>query len=115
MRISRSKTGAKFKDLSSWLFSFSSKVRNLVAVGISAVVWTLWNTRNAVCFEHVYPSNPVVVLHKVAGLINKWTRLQRPNARLAHLSVARLLVKVVSEIFNRSKGWSPLSHRIGVG
>jgi hypothetical protein len=62
----------KFNDLSDWLFTFPSKARNLVVVGISAVVWSIWKTRNAACFDHVYPSAPVVLVYQISGLINKW-------------------------------------------
>jgi hypothetical protein len=49
---------AKINDLSIWLFTIPSKVINVVDVGYSAVVWDIWKTRNDVCFDHVYPSDP---------------------------------------------------------
>ena len=39
-----------FQNISACVFAFSGKDRNTVSVGVAAVIWSIWKTRNAASF-----------------------------------------------------------------
>jgi hypothetical protein len=45
------KTGGSGTSFCPWLRSFSSKQRNLVLIGLVALCWTLWISRNDLVFQ----------------------------------------------------------------
>uniref|UniRef100_A0ACD5TEX8 Uncharacterized protein n=1 Tax=Avena sativa TaxID=4498 RepID=A0ACD5TEX8_AVESA len=63
-------------DIINCVFRFPSSVRSLVAVGVASVVWSLWKTRNAACFNNFFPYDPTSVLAQSALSMNWWADLQ---------------------------------------
>ena len=61
------------KCVSAWVMNFSTKERNIVAVGVAAVFWAIWRARNARVFYHVYPHDPIVVMYSISNWIEKWS------------------------------------------
>ena len=104
-----------FQDVSAWVMKFSTKERNIVAVGVAAVFWAIWRARNAAVFYHVYPHDPIVVMYSISNWIEKWSIMQKGNASQELRIVARRLAKVASEVFGKRHGWRPVTRRIGVG
>jgi hypothetical protein len=45
----------------SWMNGFSDKNRGLVQVGVAAVLWSIWKTRNNACFRSIFPENPTTI------------------------------------------------------
>ena len=43
--------------LTGWLDSFGKKMKKKMAVGVAAVLWGIWKTRNLACFEKKWPSS----------------------------------------------------------
>jgi hypothetical protein len=37
--------------ISTWLKKFGGEKREFVTVGIAAVIWSIWKTRNLACFD----------------------------------------------------------------
>jgi hypothetical protein len=44
----------KIEEFTVWVERFPKKMRQTIAVGVSAVFWTLWKARNAANFHHVF-------------------------------------------------------------
>ena len=38
-----------FQDMSEWIMRFPVKDRNVISVGVAAVFWAIWKTRNGCC------------------------------------------------------------------
>ena len=55
-----------------WLGGFDKKTKKKVTVGVAAVFWGLWKTRNLACFENKWPNEPVEVIHKIGYWIDWW-------------------------------------------
>lgn len=54
------------KDVCSWIMRIPGKIRNVMAVGIAAIFWAVWKTRNKACFENVFPYDPSRVIVQAA-------------------------------------------------
>lgn len=65
----------KTQLLGPWLFGFDKNTKNLMMVGITAVIWAIWKTRNRACFDYVLPKDPTEVIFLVCNLIESWTVL----------------------------------------
>ena len=52
-----------------------------MAVGVVAILWAIWRTRNDVCFNKVFPVDPRVIIGKVAYWICFWFSFQNKNCR----------------------------------
>ena len=91
-----------------WLGSFSKGKRRLTLVGIAAIIWTIWNTRNAICFENKKLNDLVALIHMIVNWINSWAILQpKQESREDLIWGAKLLERVGSDIFNATHGWRP--------
>ena len=63
------------EGLSDWVINFSTTDRNLVTVGVglfffcglgvAAVIWSIWRTRNDNWLKNIFPTNPSCVGCKV--------------------------------------------------
>jgi hypothetical protein len=38
--------------LGSWMTGFEKEIRSLIVIGSGAVLWTIWKSRNAACFNN---------------------------------------------------------------
>ena len=83
-----------------------------MATGVASVMWSLWKTRNAACFNNVFPYDPTSVIAKKAHWMESWAKLQIPGRRDLQLRGARMLLRVAAEIFSKKKGWAPMVLRI---
>ena len=89
-----------------WLNSFNAGKKNMVLVGVAAVLWSIWNARNEICFDNKKIHDPMVLVHRVIHWINLWSMLQiKQGNREAMTWGAKLLERVVNEVFHASRGW----------
>lgn len=80
----------------------------LLSVGISAVMWSIWNRRNDIGFERKSVLDPFVIVYRACSLINSWVILQKKQERQKELIWgAKLLERVANEVFSASRGWRP--------
>ena len=69
------------EDIISWVFRFPNKIRNVILVGIAAVMWSLWKTCNKACFDEVFPYDPSCVIAKTSYWLDIWAGLQIKGRR----------------------------------
>ena len=100
--------------LNDWLIGFGNKQRKKIAVGVAAIFWGLWKTRNLACFENKWPVEPIEVIHKVCYWTDLWANLQAWEGVKMELQVGtRLLVRVADEAFRGARSWASWRPRLG--
>jgi hypothetical protein len=52
-----------------WLCSFKKYERNLITIGCSAVLWSLWKIRNECCFNNI---SPLMLLTLCSYAVHGW-------------------------------------------
>ena len=83
--------------LMEWLDGFGKKQLSKISVGIAAVFWGIWKTRNLACFENKWPKEPVEVIHEIGFWIDWWANLQgSEDAKMELRVAAKLLVRVTA-------------------
>lgn len=97
----------------SWLSNFNKHMKYLVMVGVAAVIWALWRTRNRACFEHVLPYDPIETVFLACNWTENWVVLQKLEANRRRLVLgARLIKQVASEVFSSRHSWRPGARRL---
>jgi hypothetical protein len=89
-----------------WLKGFGGKKKEILAVGIAVVIWSIWKTRNLACFEKKWPDEPYVVILKICYYINCWSLLQVKEDAKGRLEFCAKVLKSVSiEVFWSRRSW----------
>jgi hypothetical protein len=92
--------------ISTWLKRFGGKKKEILAVVVAAVIWSIWKTRNLACFEKTWPEEPYIVILKICYYINSWNCLQvKEDAKNKFELCARVLKKVPKEVFGSRRRW----------
>lgn len=81
-------------ELCVWTMQFPGRMRCLIAVGVSAMIWGLWKCRNNACFRNIYPYDPSSVIVQVAHWLEFWAGLQKRGFRESQARGAKLLLQV---------------------
>ena len=96
-----------------WMRRFSGKHRRLVRVGVAAVLWSIWKTRNNACFRSVLPNNPCSITNMIGHWMTTWAILQVKETNQHAINWgAKLFVRLSSEVFQANHGWRPATKRI---
>ena len=92
------------KDLfGEWIRKFNKRKKGLIVVRVDAVLWSIWNVRNEICFENKEIHDPIFLIHRVPHMITSWAILQLKQENIEKLIWgAKLLERVTSEIFSAS-------------
>jgi hypothetical protein len=48
-----------------WLYGVPKKDKNKIRIGISAICWTIWRTRNDIIFNNQKDTNFLQIIHRV--------------------------------------------------
>jgi hypothetical protein len=64
-----------------WIANLFPCGSNIHIVGVAALCWAIWKTRNKVCFEGKFPSSPVAVICHTCAFLHFWAGLQNENDR----------------------------------
>jgi len=51
----------------------------IYAVGLAALCWAMWCTRNAVCFEDKRIKSPTEIICMMCSFLDYWAGLQKPD------------------------------------
>jgi hypothetical protein len=97
---------------SHWLHLFNKRDRNLLTVGCSAVLWTLWKIRNEACFEDKRVVNMLDIFILCCFWMNSWILLQKKSARRMLEERSNHIRRMASDFFIRAWGWSPVDRRL---
>jgi hypothetical protein len=82
----------------------NKRSKALVAVGVDAILWTVWNVRNGACCRNIIHVESVSIMAKISHYIHFWAGLQRKELRDKHIVMAKTLLSVLNEVSHRSKG-----------
>lgn len=52
-----------------------------VVVGVAAILWAIWKTRNTACFQSKLPTDPSHVVYMVCNWFEYWAGLQKEEMR----------------------------------
>jgi hypothetical protein len=95
-----------------WLCGFKVYERNLITIGCSAVLWSLWKTRNDCCFNSINLYNAADILFLCCSWLDDWAILQKETPKKILLERSSRLRKMAKEFFNRRFGWAPVDNRL---
>ena len=68
---------SSFSELRALANSLSDATKRVFWVGLGAVCWSLWTTRNKFTIEHVFPAKPADCLFKSCALLQQWKSLTK--------------------------------------
>jgi hypothetical protein len=64
-----------------WIQKSLPRAPNLHAVGLAAVCWAIWRTRNAVCFEGKRVKSPTEIICLICSFLTYWTGLLKEELK----------------------------------
>lgn len=99
-----------FRDINhlfgSWMESFQKNMKHPIWVGVAAILWVIWKTRNSACFKKQLPGDPTDLIYYACHWIICWAGLQmQEEERRGLLWGVQLLKQFVNDIFNTRFGW----------
>lgn len=100
--------------LDKWLLQFSRRDMKIAIVGVAAILWTLWKTRNDACFRCKWPYDPSSVFFVVCSTIDSWAGLQKAGSQEMLRQWSHRLWQVVAEVIHRSRGWASTTYRLEI-
>jgi hypothetical protein len=91
-----------------WLRSFSSKQRNLVLIGLAAICWVVWISRNDLFFQKSQYMFILQVIFRGTFWIRSWSVLSKQEGRTILKDGCRALEVAALELFHKF-GWNALN------
>jgi hypothetical protein len=90
-----------------WLRSFSKKQSSLVVIGVAALCWAIWISRNDLVFKKSQFVSILRVIFKGVFWIRSWAILSNDDERNS-LKVGGCLLESVALAFFKGTGWNIL-------
>jgi hypothetical protein len=90
-----------------WLRSFSKKQRSLVVIGVAALCWAIWISRNELVFNKSQYVSILQVIFRGVFWIRSWAILSNDNGRNI-VKAGGLLLESVALAFFHGSGWNIL-------
>jgi hypothetical protein len=87
-----------------WLKGIPKKELILIRVGVCAVIWTMWNTRNGFIFDKPKTPSFLQVIPMVTHWIRTWSYLQQEEQQVVMDSGCNRLEMVARDLFKWC-GW----------
>jgi len=91
--------------LCSWLRGFSMKLRKQFLVGVAAMCWAIWLSRNDVVFNQKQPNSYLQVIFRGTHWARSWSQLAKEEEKVHVKSNCRVIEGLVMELFAK-KGWN---------
>ena len=73
------------------------------AVGIAAVCWAIWKTRNRVCFEGHVITSPITIICYTCSLMSYWAGLFLENDKKALIAVVNTMLEIAVKLLDKMK------------
>ena len=70
-----------FAELYGLIMASNAQDRKLAWLGVGALAWSLWTTRNKATIEGIFLRHPADVVYKLVILLQLWKGLTRQRAR----------------------------------
>ena len=97
-----------------WLNKFGKDNRNLMIVGISAMLWTMWKLRNRLVFDNHRVTDPCVPVNLIIKNLHEWCALQKSQEKIDLMKGGvNQVERVATEIFKATRGWATGVPRLG--
>jgi hypothetical protein len=87
-----------------WILNINGNMRKLILVGIGAILWGIWLSRNDVVFDKRQVLSYMQVIYRATHWTKTWAIFQKEEDRQKLQDACRLLEIVTMEIFARH-GW----------
>jgi hypothetical protein len=88
-----------------WLRGFESKLKRQTWVGIAAICWALWLSRNDLVFNGYNHVSFLQVIFKATQLARLWSLLLKEDEGIEVIAKCKLLEKRMMELFS-TFGWN---------
>ena len=89
-----------------WLNKFEKNDKNLLTIGISAMLWTMWKLRNRLVFDNHRVIDPCVPVNLIIKNLHEWCVLQKNQGRIICMKEGvKQFEHVAREIFKATHGW----------
>ena len=61
--------------------NYTGEDRVVVMLGVAALLWSIWKTRNKSCFQSLLPRDPTNVIFTLCSTLDSWTVLHKKGVR----------------------------------
>jgi hypothetical protein len=92
-----------------WLNGVENRDRARIRIGVSALCWSLWISRNNIVFHKQNGTNFLQVIRLATHWIHLWAYLLPDNQREAMDTGCNRLLTVAHDFFFRATGWRHIS------
>jgi hypothetical protein len=73
------------------------------AIGIAAVSWAIWKTRNRVCFEGHVVTNPITIICYACSLMSYWAGLFLEDDKEALIAGVNTMMEIAVKLLDKKK------------
>jgi hypothetical protein len=73
--LGASNVPSTFHQCWNWCEKWLSFGQNFHAIGIAAIYWAIWKTRNSVCFQGKIVTSPITIICYACSLMGYWAGL----------------------------------------
>ena len=95
-----------------WLNGVDSTLANHIRIGISALFWAIWDTRNGMIFQGKKLNNFLQVIYRATSWIHTWSLLNHVDNR-EHMDIGCNRWETVARAIFSRFGWRAVN-RLGV-
>jgi hypothetical protein len=89
-----------------WVYGMNPKDRQIFLIGIGAMLWVIWLSRNDIVFNKASISSSMQVIFQGTYWIRTWPNFQKDQMKNTLQSACRVMESVTMEIFAKHGWWS---------
>ena len=82
---------SSFSQFWVWAAKYMPHHKKIFMVGLAAICWALWRTRNSICFEDKKCRSPTEIICLASSFLSYWAGLQKPQGKLELMMGAEAL------------------------
>lgn len=83
-----------------WIGNIFPQGNQMHAVGLAAVCWAIWHTRNAVCFDNKRVKSPTEIVCMICSFLTYWAGLLKEGLKQQVIQGAKV-VKTTTLFFHK--------------
>ena len=87
-----------------WLRGWKKINKRQMLIGVAAVCWSIWLSRNEIVFNNTLPNSFIQVIFRGTYWTRSWAMLSKEEDRTSLKDICRKLEVTIMEIFNKF-GW----------